>query len=56
MVLFRIERQRNILFDSFELRYSDEKEIIDWLKYTNLEYVADLESFQNTLRSKSYYN
>ena len=32
MVLFRIERQRKILFDSFELRYSDEKEIIDWLK------------------------
>ena len=56
MVLFRIERQRNILFDSFELRYSDEKEIIDWLKQTNLEYVADLDSFQNTLRSKSYYN
>lgn len=32
IVLFRIERNKKILFDSFELRYKDEEQILDWLK------------------------
>ena len=56
VVLFRIERNRKILFDSFDLRYRDEEQIIDWLKQTNLEKVADLDSFHLTMKRKNHFD